>query len=231
MSDSPRIGAQTTHTAQTEPLYSGRPASWHDLGMNRKPTSLPHVSVLPKHGPAYRIDEPFPSDYRGIEARVARDFVTALNGLGIRAELGERPDADRPDAMIRVGDRRIGVELVEVVDGKHRAAGEDTVWFVDSALLEKTIVRKLEKDYKVDGFDEIWLLAWDSFGYLTHQKPLEWGDHLPVSNSEFSAIWVMWVVPTLPLIERLWPPHVTAGRIIQGDSDATEIINLDMRPM
>lgn len=264
--------------------------------------------MFPKQGPAYIVSDVLPETTEAIEASVVESFARRLGDSGLEAEVLPRPSGEWPDGALRVDGRRVGLELVEVVDPSHRQKVQGQSWYVaeiDAAFAELGLVEalagtELQLDdmymglpparsrrahrlvrlvatkmatnyretfansplnsfqladfdfpphrvrllgcrvaqdgsghrlrwnggYQVDslclrravekkvgqrydgraGHDELWLIAWDSFGYLMHSAKGAARSILDASPHSFDALWTCWLMGAgRAVIEQLWP--------------------------
>lgn len=97
--------------------------------MPKKPTSPAGHWLFPKRGRPYLVAEQLPTDSETLEASVVELFVARLRHLGHKVMGRARPD-DWPDAAIAIGERTVGIELVEVVDSDHRQQVSGHAWYL-----------------------------------------------------------------------------------------------------
>jgi len=264
--------------------------------------------MFPKRGQPYLERVDLPETTEAIEAHVVRLFAQRLADGGHDVEVLPRPPGDWPDGAIVVDGRRVGLELVEVVDGQHRQKVQGQGWylsefrhafarrrlgkalagmelelfdmykglppararaarqlvdliatelstkhekafvdtpvggcqiaqfdfppreiklvaqrvtndisdfrirwngayFVDHMCLKGAVQKKVGQLYAGrDGHDMLWLVAWDSFGYLVNSAKQAARTPLDASPHPFDAVWTCSLAgPRVTFLEQLWP--------------------------
>jgi hypothetical protein len=282
--------------------------------MAKKPSSPPAAMVFPKAGAPYLVTQELPATTEAIEDHVVRPFAGELTKQGHEVQLLPRPET-WPDAAILLDGHRVGLELVEVVDPRHRRMLQGQPWYIaelqdafaelgvaealagmtlelfdeyqglpparsseaisfvrsiatematehreefanspinvltaasfsaphyrvtlfgvrasnsattynlrwngaymaDPSCMQRTVQGKVAKRYtKKGGYDELWLLAWDSFHYLRHSTKQGARATLDTTPSHpFDALWTCRLpAPRVVVIEQIWPYDATKG--------------------
>ena len=85
-----------------------------------KPRSHPAVAMFPKSGPVRAVADELPGGHKELELEIGRRFAVAMRRDGHQVSDPEPTDATFPDLTIRLDGATVGLELVEVVDARHR---------------------------------------------------------------------------------------------------------------
>jgi hypothetical protein len=185
--------------------------------MPNKPTSPPSHWIMPREGEPRFVSDELPADYVELERHVALLFAEWAAGFGVPVVELPRPTGDYPDAHFQINGYSVGIELVEVVDSAHRrdvARGRANGggYEVDPMNFANAVAKKIAKGYKPEGYDEFWLLCWDSYGYLSNSDPRPGRDLLSGSDHPFDAVFGCWLIGGgRTIIGEVWPSDVPSG--------------------
>ncbi|MCG2583064.1 hypothetical protein [Massilia sp. TS11] len=181
-----------------------------------KPSLPLSIGVFPKAGGFETTSEQLPKSKVEAELRIAANFASALK-VRFGRELGKLTPSEWPDVVTSEGERRVGIELVEIVNPAHvKNGGYGKPQWVDEdiphRLLLQTIREKVRKNYARPNDMDVWLLAYDltcAVGFehvLAKRMAHAW---LCNQNHGFSEIWFMFPTPAAgsfpSVLESVWP--------------------------
>lgn len=189
--------------------------------MPKKPSRPARHITFPKGGtPSFAVSEAFPDDKDLLELAIAQKFIASM-AFRFQRELSEPTkieDEQWPDFWTSERSRKIGVEVVEVVNLDHIARsgtyGSVMPVNVEDArrLLTDTIQRKLAKCYQPARGWSLWLLAYDVTGALSGEHDLAAqlaNTFLKEVEHHFAEVWLIWPTadPVPSFLESVWPTN------------------------
>lgn len=144
---------------------------------------------------------------RSPDARQLVDLLAAQMATKYQETFASTPigavqaaEFDMPPHQIRLVAQRVTNGLADYL------CRWDGAYFVDHMCLKRAIEKKLGQHYVGRaGHDELWLVAWDSFGYLTYSAKQAARTSLDADPCGFDAVWTCALRPKHAAIEQLWP--------------------------
>ena len=189
-------------------------SGWNRLAVPDKPSSPLEYFVFPKHGRPTRVTEALPRTKQELEGAIAEKFVRALRERFGRVLVDPLPGDDWPDFWTEESGAKIGIEVVEVVNPEHIAAGgygaaQSVAVERANRLLIETVKVKIAKKYQNPQTWSLWLLVYDVTQALVGQDVAAHvaNGALKTIDHPFAEIWLIWPtaegVPSF--LESVWP--------------------------
>jgi hypothetical protein len=151
-----------------------------------------------------------PNTSEGLEQVAVENLAAGLRQRGHKVAVLPRPGGDFPDAEMTVdGSSPIGIEVAEIVDGRHpKGAGYHSDHESLMDLIAEPVRKKIAKGYDRGGYGLLWLLLWETFPYALPPGNMDKAVVTARSPaSPFDALWFCHITgDDVRCVQRWWPP-------------------------